>query len=617
MASKRIKIGSNAILYTVLILGALAMVNLIASRALSGYTWDLTEEKIFTISDASKKLVGSLKDRLTVKAFISADLPPEYQSKAQYIRDMLEEYAASSKGEMDWEVLDPTQDEKLKDKARRLKVPPRRLRYYEKNKFSEREAYIGLSFQYGGKVEAIPVAIDIYTLEYRVSRAIRRLTQPKKKIGFTTGHGEMTQQRGLKLIHEQLKDYELTSVDLKEGKKPIPDDIDILIIPGPKQPMAERAKYEIDAFLMKGKSVAYLVDGMSLQTPRSQQMPRQQMIQIARENVVGLKDQMAYYGVKINHDMVMNPSIQVLVQTQMGIPMPAALPEPFVGTDTLSKDSPITRDMKQYIAILPCSLNLTKEARAGKAGVKATVLATSSNKSWRKKGFFVLSRTARQEPTKEKGPFTLAVYLQGNIRSFFSGRSVPPPGQAKGPTEKAAKPDGKKKAPSSARLVVIAGSGFIMDNWASQLGGNIHLLLNTIDVLAQDESLISIRAKTRISRPLKIENEDDPTLAKWVAVLLPPLLFIGFGFGRWRMRIMARKRVAEEMQARSPRKRRKAVARKKAADELKAGREEPKPDDDDDDDNDDDDDDDDDIDDDDTTRHLARSPSLLLGRSGA
>ena len=587
MASKRIKIGSNAILYTVLIIGALVMVNLIASRVLSGYTWDLTEEKIFTISDASKKLVGSLKDRLTVKAFISADLPPEYQSKAQYIRDMLEEYAAASRGEMDWEVLDPTQDDKLKEKARRLKVPPRRLRYYEKNKFSEREAYIGLAFQYGGKVEAIPVAVDIYTLEYRVSRAIRRLTQPKKKIGFTTGHGEMTQQRGLKLIHEQLKDYELTSVDLKEGKKPIPDDVDILIIPGPKQPMAERAKYEIDAFLMKGKSVAYLVDGMTLQTPRSQQMPKQQMIQIARENVVGLKDQLAYYGVKINHDMVMNPSIQVLVQTQMGIPMPAALPEPFVGTDTLSKDSPITRDMKQYIAILPCSMNLTKESREGKAGVKATVLATSSNKSWRKKGFFVLSRTARQEPTKEKGPFNLAVYLQGNFRSFFSGRKVPAPGQAKGPTEKVAKPDGKKKAPSSARLVVIAGSGFIMDNWASQLGGNIHLLLNTIDVLAQDESLIGIRAKSRISRPLKVENEDDPTLAKWVAVLLPPLLFIGFGLGRWRMRLMARQRVAEEMKARTPRgSKTRAAKRKKAADELRAGRQEdpePRPDDDEDD----------------------------------
>ena len=570
MASKRLKIGSNAILYTVLTLGILVMVNLIASRVLSGYTWDLTEEKIFTISDASKKLVGSLKDRLTVKAFISTDLPPEYKSKAQYLKDMLDEYAAASNGEMDWEVLDPTTDEKIKEMAKRLDVPARRLRYYEKNKFSEREAYIGLSFQYSGKDEAIPVAIDIYTLEYRISRAIRRLIQPKKKVAFTTGHGEPSFQQGLRLVKETLKDYEVTSVDLKEGKKPIPDDVDILVIPGPKQPLAERAKYEIDQFLMKGKSVAYLVDGMTLQTPRSQQMPKRQMIQIARENVIGLKDQMEYYGVKINHDMVMNPNVTLI--TRQGI---VPLPPPFVVGANFSKDSQITRDMKEYIAVFPCSLNLTKEAREGKTGVKATVLTSSTAKSWRKKGFFVLSRNARQEPTKEKGPFNLAIYLQGNFRSFFSGRAVPAPGQAKGPTEKAPKPDGKgKKSPSSARLVIIAGAGFTQDNLVNLMPANLDMLLNSLDVLAQDESLIAIRSKSRIKRPLKIEDDDDPSMAKWIAILLPPLLFIGFGLGRWRLRLMSRKRMADEMLAKRQHSgnKNKAARRRLAAEELKSGR---------------------------------------------
>ena len=573
MASKRLKIGSNAVLYTVLAVGILVMINVIASKVLSGYTYDLTEEKIFTISDASKKLVSSLADRLTVKAFISGDLPPDPKSKAQYLTDMIEEYALASRGKMDWEVLDPTTDDKLKEKARRLKVPPIRLRYYEKNKFSEREAYLGVAFQYGGKVESIPVTTDIYTLEYRISSAIRRLTQKKKKVGFSAGHGEPSFQQGLKYTKELLKDYEVVSVDLKEGKKPIPDDLDILVIAGPTQQMAERAKYEIDQFLMKGKSVGYLADGMTLQTPRSQQMPQQrQMIQIARENVVGLKDQMQYYGVTINHDMVMNPNLTVMVQTQLGIPMPAALPPPFVAAGNLSKDNPITRDMKEYVAVFPPSLNLTKEALAGKSGVNAKVLASSTNKSWRKKGFFVFNPRHAQEPTKEKGPFNLVVYLQGNFKSFFSGRTAPAPGPPRPPTEKAQKPDGKgKKSPSSARLVVVAGSGFVKDHFVRMLPSNLDLLLNLVDVLAQDESLISIRAKSRIKRPLKVGDDGSVQLAKWANITLLPLIFVAFGVARWRLRKMSRQKAASEVQAAAAGMG-ESSRRRRAAAELKAGR---------------------------------------------
>lgn len=547
MASKRVKIGSNAIIYTVLALGILVLINLIASRVYRRI--DLTEDKIFTISAASKKLVSGLPDRLNVKAFISADLPPDPATKARYLRDILHEYATASGGKFDWEVLDPSADDKLVEQARRLKVPPVRMRYYEKNKVSEREAFLGVSFQFGGKVESLRFVNDIYTLEYRISSTIRRLTQKKKKVAFTSGHGEPGFQRGLKYTKQMLKDYEVVSVDLTEGKKAIPDDVDILVIAGPTKPMAERAKYEIDKFLMKGKSVALLVDGMTLQTPRSQGMQQQQMIQIARENVTGLEQQFEYYGVKINHDMVMNPSIQVLVQTQMGIPMPAALPPPFVGIKQLNRKNPITRDMKEYVSVFPCSLNLTKEVRDGKAGRTGTVLASSGPESWRKKGFFILNPRKPAPPTKERGPFNVAIYMQGSFKSYFDGRAAPPAGPARGPTEKAApKPSGKgKPSPSSARLVVVAGAGFARDQFVQMLPTNLDLLLNLVDVLAQDESLIAIRAKSRIKRPLEIKEETNVSLLKWANITLLPVLFVAFGVARWRWRLVARRRRAEEL----------------------------------------------------------------------
>ena len=112
MASRRVKYGSNAVFYTVLTLGMLVLINLVASRAFTRV--DLTEDQIYTISQASKDLVAKLPDRLTVKAFISSDLPAQMRGSVQYLRDMLEEYATASKGKMVWKSLDPGADEKLK-----------------------------------------------------------------------------------------------------------------------------------------------------------------------------------------------------------------------------------------------------------------------------------------------------------------------------------------------------------------------------------------------------------------------------------------------------------------------------------------------------------------------
>ena len=81
-------------------------------------------------------------------------------------------------------------------------------------------------------------------------------------------------------------DYEVTSVDLTEGKTPIPGDVDVLVMVGPQQPLAERAKYELDQFLMRGKGLALFVDGMILETPRGQMAPGQLPPRIARGNSI-------------------------------------------------------------------------------------------------------------------------------------------------------------------------------------------------------------------------------------------------------------------------------------------------------------------------------------------
>ena len=543
MATSNFTRGSNAIIFGALTVGAVCLINLISSRQFTRF--DLTEDKIYSLSEASKKLVHNLPDRLTVKAFISGDLPEHEQLKAieRYLRDTLDEFAASSDGKMTWEALDPSKDDKIKDEARRLKVMPRSLGVYKKNQSAVAQAYMGVAFQYAGNVESIPFVVSLNDLEYQVASTIKRLTVKRKKIGFTSGHGEPTTQRGIAGISRRLRDYETTTVDLTGGKKPIPDDVDILMVIGPNKRFAPRAQYEIDQFLMKGKSVAFAIDGMVLETPRGR-FGKQAPPRIGRANNVGLRQQLEYYGAKLNEDMIMDrqnqrvqlPAAQgqVVVTNYPGFPV----------VTTLDKESPITRKLRVFVSVFPASVELTKWA-LDKKNITSTVLASSSAASWRHKGFFLFDPLHPPKPTKELGPYPLAVSLRGKIRSFFDGKPVPPPGEAKGPKDKATKPKGTKFSPDSARVVVIGDSDLFRDQFLGlSQGHNVNLFLNTADYLAADESLIAIRSKAQTRRPLENLEEGTTLMAKVANIVGVPLLFILLGVGRWRWHRARRKREA-------------------------------------------------------------------------
>ena len=51
---------------------------------------------------------------------------PPFSQTAQYVRDLLDEYAHASKGKLKWEAIDPGEDAKLEEEATKMKVPKMR-----------------------------------------------------------------------------------------------------------------------------------------------------------------------------------------------------------------------------------------------------------------------------------------------------------------------------------------------------------------------------------------------------------------------------------------------------------------------------------------------------------
>jgi ABC-type uncharacterized transport system involved in gliding motility auxiliary subunit len=551
------KTGANAVVFVVLVLAGLIFFNVVAARYFSRI--DCTHDKVYTLSQPSKDLVAKLPDRMTVKAFISKDLQPPFSQVGQYVRDLLDEYATASQGKMVWEVIDPADDAKQEEEATKMKVPKMRRGKISQNKVEIGASYLGVAFQYQGNIESLPEINSQEGLEYQMSSIIKMMTQHKKKIAMAIGEGELSTvadqhgNGGLQSVAQFLKDYDVVTVKLTDPK-PLADDVDALVIAGPKTPVSERAKFVIDQFLMKGKSVGFFVDGMVVEAPRGMQMPGQGQPQIGRKNEHGLDDLLEHYGFKVKDDLILEPRQNapgpVPVQGQL---IPANYPTFVVATD-IAKDSVVTEGLQGVILPFASSIELVANKQPG---LTFSALLKSTKDAWRQSGFFLFDpENNKLKVGEERGPFTFAYAAKGKLTSFFAGKpypnekgekvTPPPPNTTLAPGEE--RP--LDESTGTPHIVIVADSLFASDDYMRMARfvpayqANILLFLNTLDELAQDSALAPVRAKGVAARPLTMSSDATPTVVTWANVLGVPILFILFGVVRWRVR-NARRRDAK------------------------------------------------------------------------
>ena len=240
------------------LLGAIVLLNLLAIRFFKRV--DLTSEKLYTLSDASKDLVKSLDDKFLVKAYFKSDLPAPYNNIKREVQDQLDEYRAYSGGNFQYEFIDPGKSEDLKKEAQRYGIPPVQVQVLKEDKLQIEEAYLGLVFLYGDKQERLPLVQSTSNLEYEISSAVKKMTAAElKKIGFLSGHGEPNLQAIGELQAILAKQYQISNVDLAGGK-PVPSDLSVLVIDAPDKPFKSWEKFLIDQFLMKGGRIAFFIN---------------------------------------------------------------------------------------------------------------------------------------------------------------------------------------------------------------------------------------------------------------------------------------------------------------------------------------------------------------------
>ena len=525
----------NAWTLFALVVGILVLLNVISVRHF--LRLDLTRTQAYSLAKISKQYMRELEAPMTAKAFFSRNLPPPYFSNARYLRDLLEDYRAYSRGRFNYQFIDPADDPDRAREARSLGVYEVQLTAIEKDKFEQKVGYMGVALVYRDRREVIPLIQDTEGLEYRISSAIKKLLQKERKvIGVTQGHGEPALDEALSNFRGLLAEhYEVVPVDPAEGA--IPERVDSMIVAGPSEILPEAARYRLDAFLRDGRSLAVLARMVEADPRGSMQ---------GRPLDTGLPELLAAWGVKIHPNLVYDVQCQRITVAQRGagfvlqniIPYP-----PFPVVTELDDTSPINHNLERFTLPFTSSLELDAPVLEA-AGLEGRVLAKSSPRAWEQRNYFMLNPQFIEPPQENEQlrQFDLVAALTGSFPSAFD---APPSNGDLPPLREEAEPS---------RLVVVGSVDFITNDFVPEGGrggpepGSL-FAQNLVDWSAQDSALIEIRSKGASAPVLGPVPDLQRQTVKYFNIIGLPVIVILAGLFMWRRFRVRREAIAAMFKA--------------------------------------------------------------------
>ncbi len=514
-------------LFILTVVGILVLVNLVSVRLFGRL--DLTENGMYSLSDASRNIMKNLDDKVHAKAYFTSDLPAPYNSHTTFVKDLFEEYAAYSKGRFTFEFIDPGEDETEKTNLMMLGIPPVQIQEIQDDKFQVKQAFLGIAFYYADRKEVIPVVKSTTGLEYEFTSTIRKLTSEKLSVvGFLQGHGEPNPNETMRqLMGELQKAYKVEMVNALEGNA-INDEMDTLLIVNPTEKLTDEELFRIDQFLMKGRTIAFLTDKVNVD-----------LRNFHGTNIDnGLDVLLKHYGITVNDDLVLDlQNKRINVASQQGMfRMTNVINYPLIPVVTdFDRDSSLTNTLDALSFSFVSSL----EIAADKPDLTYTVLGRSSERSWLQTGMYKLNPMENLSPmgTSKTGPFPLMAMAKGRFTSYFADKID----SSAADKPYMSNPDDILKQSPDTRILVIGDGSFAQDQTTDPQ--NLVFLINTIDWLLQDEALITIRSRGITSKPIAELESWEKGLVKYMNMIGVPILFILFGLLRWTLRRARRKGV--------------------------------------------------------------------------
>jgi ABC-2 type transport system permease protein len=538
----------------------------------------------YRITTAIKKMtgkmdtLGKLERPIKVTLYASSNLPIQgVQNLDKRIADTVKKANEENYNKLEYHYVDSVKDNNAIRAAEsygviKLKWPA--MQGPDGKAMAAGEGLIGIVVELDSKFEVVQllsrsifgqyVVGNLDNLKDSINKAVDSVINNNPSMGYVTGHDEIDindSTNGAGNLKNMLSDmYDLKPIDL--SKEDIPEEINTLVINGPKKEYLDYELFKIDQFIMKGKSVLFLMN--SFQEINDPQLNR---FSGGRPFVLpinsGLEKLLLQYGVAVNKDIVLDQ--KCYRATQEGFGSQDIYFVPLIQNEGLNKDNIITSYLKTILWPKGSSVTVNQEIIKG-MGVKDSLLVASSENSWLMQGRIDFMPFGMSPPSdkSQMSKRNLADMLEGQFVSYFKGKEVPAEikQDKKGNKDKENKQDKKiigretditstriiEKAVKPAKIIVAGSSEISLSNIVEKDGKSLNavFLHNALDYLSGNDMTPEMRSKGIDYNPLKERSDSVKFIIKLFNIAGLPICVIVIGILVWRMRERKKKKIMEE-----------------------------------------------------------------------
>jgi ABC-2 type transport system permease protein len=516
---------TQAIVRLVVLAAILVCINILATRF--HYGIDLTKEKRFTLSPATKRMLSNIDDIVTIEVYLKGKFPAGIQRLSDEAKETLENFNNYSAKKIVYTFIDPvegkTESEKVEvyDQMARKGIMPRQLNVNtEEEGQSQRIFFPYALVHYKGR--ELPVTlmesgtaldpmqqltISGSMLEYKFASAIHKLDMPAKPtIAYLTGHGEPLDVRTLDMLTTLERNYQVDTFNLVEHAYINSVVYSAVIINKPTSLIHEQEKFKLDQYVMRGGHILWVIDQLNAPLDSLQYADNF----LTSDYGLNLEDILFNYGVRINptliEDMQCNVIPVTVGRTEQGRAQVELKPWMYFPIFVPTSKHPIVNNMDGIMAQFASSMDTV-----GNPAAKKTILLESSKYS-RVAGNPVRVNMAMLQFDLRTDMFQkpyqpVAVLLEGNFPSIFRNRP-PAPAFAQILRDSLQQPF-KDKTDTATSMIVISDGDMFLNGYSEARGpepmgywkfnessfSNKSFLLNCIEYLTDKNSLLEARTK--------------------------------------------------------------------------------------------------------------------------
>lgn len=496
--------------------------NTLVNTVFTGTRLDLTEDRLFTLSDGTKQVLASLEEPIDLRFYYSEqfdEIGPNIARHSDRVRELLEEYERLSDGMIRIELFDPEPFSPEEDLA--VSDGLQGLPFDQ----SGARVYFGVSGTNStDDVDAIGYLAPERSafLEYDLTRMISNLADPEKPVvALVTDlpiQGTQFDNFTPWLVLDGLQQFFRVEI-LDRDATELPEDTEILVIAGAHS-IKDELLYEMDQFVMNGGRVLAFADPyaetMALAGPTAGQLPPPGVGQAAIEPLLNA------WGVTVERgQFVANIDDAVRV----GFPNPETGQQVAVDYvawltfqgDRFSRDDPVSTQLQRVVV---SSTGAFMQAEDAESTFEPLIYTTPD--STLMSGFEIaqqpnpIALLDKFEP--ENRVFNVAARVTGKVKSAF------PDGPTEAVLEDVEDPDAiraaHKSEPDKPANIILVGDVDMLanQNWAqvSEIAGeqvaiptanNADFFINAIDNLRGDQGLVGLRGRGLTIRPFQVIEE--------------------------------------------------------------------------------------------------------------